>query len=290
MFLHVQAAAPPLDRFVEHITYYEGSRPKYRIERLLPDGAVQLVIDLGQTPKKLYDRDDVGQAREFRGAWVSGMHRRWILIEAAQGASMVVVRFRPGGAYPFFGTDVDALTDAVEPLDAVVPCPMGPLRDCLVDPTCPLPTKMAAVQAWLLRRAGARLGMHPLVEHLARRLFAPGSLRIGALVEETGYSQRHLDGLFRRWVGLTPKQYARIRRFQRVLTHLVRGTPEPPPVAEAGVPVPMRAAAPPWATLAAEHGYCDQSHLVREFQQLAGLSPTAYMAAFRGLESYLAEA
>jgi AraC-like DNA-binding protein len=290
VFVHVQAAAPPLDRFVEHITYYEDSRPEYRIERLVPDGAVQLVIDLGASPKKLYDRDDVGRARELRGAWLSGMHRRWILIEAAQGASMVVVRFRPGGAYPFFGTDVDALTDAVEPLDVVGCGPVEALRDCLIDPTCPLPTKMAAVQAWLVRLAGGRLAASPLVEHLARRLFAPGSLRIGALAAETGYSQRHLDGLFRRRVGLTPKQYARVRRFQRVLTHLVRGTPEPPPLEEAATPVVLPAVAPAWARLAAEHGYCDQPHLVREFQRLAGLSPTAYVAAFRGLESYLAEA
>jgi len=290
VFLHVQAAAPPLDRFVEHITYYEDSRPGYRIERLLPDGAVEVIIDLHDTPKKLYDRHDIGRARDFRRAWVSGMRRQWILIEAAQGASMAVIRFRPGGAYPFFGTDVDALTDAVEPLDAVLPYPVGPLRDELIDPGRTLARKMAAVHAWLLQRAGERLVMHPLIEHLAARLHAPGSLRIGALSKETGYSQRYLDALFRRWVGLPPKQYARIRRFQRVLAHLVRGTPEPPALQEAGVPVTTRPTEAQWARLAAEHGYYDQPHLVREFRQLAGMSPTAYVAAFRGLENYLPEA
>lgn len=290
MFLHVHQPGPPLDRFVEHVTYYEDSRPGHRIERLLPDGAVEVIIDLHDTPKKLYDRDDRDKARDFRRAWVSGMRRGWILIEAAPGASMAVIRFRPGGAYPFFGTDIDVLTDVVEELDVVLPCPIGPLRDHLVDPSRALAAKMAAVDAWLRQRAGDRLTMSPLVEHLARRLFVPGSLRIGALAKDTGYSQRHLDGLFRRWVGLSPKQFARIRRFQGVLSHVVRGTTTPPSPQEMGVPVPVRPIKPQWARLAAEHGYYDHSHLVRDFHELAGMSPTAYLTAFCGLESYLAEA
>lgn len=288
MFLHVQALAPPLDRFVEYVTYYEDSRPDYRIERLLPDGAVELIVDLHDTPKKLYDRDDLDQAQDFRHAWISGMRRRFILIEAAQGASMVVIRFRPGGAYPFLGTDLDALTDRVEQLEAVLAGTVAPLRERLLETTS-VAGKIAAVCEWLLARAGERLVMHPLVEHLAGRLFAPGSLRIAELSRETGYTQRHLDGLFRRWVGLPPKQYARIRRFQRVLAHLVRGTPEPP-LEEAGVSVARQLREPQWARLAAEHGYCDQSHLVRDFRKLAGMSPTAYVAAFQGLENYLREA
>jgi len=288
VFLHAQALAPPLDRFVEHVIYYEDSRPGYRIERLLPDGAVELIIDLHDTPKKLYDRDDIGQAQDFRHAWISGMRRRFILIEAAQGASMVVIRFRPGGAYPFFGIDLDAITDTVEQLEAVLAGVVAPLRERLLEATSAA-GKIAAVHEWLLARAGERLVMHPLVEHLAGRLFVPGSLRIAELSRETGYSQRHLDALFRRWVGLPPKQYARIRRFQRVLAHLVRGTPEPS-LTEAGVSVAMRMTEPQWARLALEHGYCDQSHLVRDFRKFAGLSPTAYVAAFRGLENYLYEA
>lgn len=288
VFLHVQTLGAPLDRFVEYVTYYEDSFPDYRIERLLPDGAVELIIDLHDTPKKLYDRDDTSRAQGFRHAWISGMRRRWILIEAAQGASMVVIRFRPGGAHPFFGTDLDALTDTVEHLDALVSGAVAPLRERLLEPTT-VAAKLTVVHAWLLERAGDRLAMHPLVEHLARRLHAPGSLRIAELSKETGYTQRHLDTLFRRWVGLPPKQYARIRRFQRVLAHLVRGTPEPP-LLEVGMPVAMRQPEPQWARLAAEHGYYDQSHLVRDFRAFAGLSPTAYLAAFHGLENYLPEA
>lgn len=288
MFLHVQTLGAPLDRFVEYVTYYEDSFPDYRIERLLPDGAVELIIDLHDTPKKLYDRDDPSRAQGFRHAWISGMRRQWILIEAAQGASMVVIRFRPGGAYPFFGTDIDAITDTVEHLEALVAGAVAPLRERLLEHRS-VAVRIAAVRDWLLARAGERLAMHPLVEHLARRLHAPGSLRIAELTRETGYTQRHLDTLFRRWVGLPPKQYARIRRFQRVLAHLVRGTPDPPPL-DAGVAVAMQQAEPHWAQLAAEHGYYDQSHLVRDFRDFAGLSPTAYLAAFHGLENYLPEA
>jgi hypothetical protein len=57
-------------------------------ERILPDGAVEIIVDLTDRPKKLYDRDELSSARDFRHAWISGMRREWIVIEAQTGASM----------------------------------------------------------------------------------------------------------------------------------------------------------------------------------------------------------
>jgi len=59
------------------------------------------------------------------------------------------------------------------------------------------------VEAWLLERARDRLEPTPVIEYMARRLFAPAGIRITDVVEEVGYSQRHVLGLFRRWVGLS---------------------------------------------------------------------------------------
>ncbi len=113
-----------------------------------------------------------------------------------------------------------------------------------------------------------------MVDYLTTRLFAPAGIRIADVVEEVGYSQRHVLGLFRRWVGLPPKQYGRIRRFQQVLGSAANGDGAPPPD-------------PDWADIAADHGYYDQSHLIRDFQQFAGMSPGAYLVSYRGLENYL---
>lgn len=292
MILHLHRPAPPLDRFVELITYFEGFEPPHTKEKLLPDGAVEIIVDLTETPKRLYRRDDFSQAIHFRGAWMSGMRRDWIVIEAAPASSMAVIRFRPGGAYPFLGFAVEGITDTVDQLDVILGRATLELRERILEHQS-LERRLAAIEAWLRERAGSRLEPHPVIEYLTGRLFAPAGLRIGDVVSEIGYSQRHVLGLFQRWVGLSPKQYARIRRFQQLLTHLTRG----PRAAKgdflaepdlADLTFQRRALPEPdWADLAALHGYYDQSHLVRDFRELAGLTPSAYAAAYRGLENYL---
>lgn len=267
------------------MTYYEGLEADHTKERLLPDGAVEIIVDLTETPKRLFDRDDHGRSRAFRKAWISGMRSDWIVIEAAPGSAMAVIRFRPGGAFPFLGFAIEGITDVVEHLPDVLGAASASLRDRILEaPSVAL--KMAAVEAWLLERARGRLETNPIVEYVTGRLFAPAGIRIADVVEEVGYSQRHLLGMFRRWVGLPPKQYSRIRRFQQVLSHVTRnGRPT-----DLESDLMLRGSRPPepdWADVAAQHGYYDQSHLVRDFKEFSGMTPAAYVAAFRGLENYL---
>jgi AraC-like DNA-binding protein len=286
MFLHLHRPGPPLDRFVELVTYYEGFFPDHTKEKLLPDGAVEIIVDLTDTPKRLFDRDDPKHFTSFQDAWISGMRRGWIVIEAAPGASMAVIRFRPGGAFPFLGFDVDAITDTVDELDVVLGRATRELRERILEaPT--LPAKMQAVEVWLLARGRGRLETNAVIEYLAGRLFAPAGIRISDVVSDIGYTQRHVAGLFRRWVGLSPKQYGRIRRFQQVLGTIAQrpagGDPELADLMLRGRPVDE----PDWADLALAHGYYDQSHLIREFRELSGFTPGQYVASFRGLENYL---
>ncbi|MDX1643972.1 MAG: AraC family transcriptional regulator [Thermoanaerobaculia bacterium] len=285
MQLHLHRPGPPLDRFVELVTYYSDYQPQHSKERLLPDGAVEIIVDLTDSPKHLYDRHDFSRGTAFRRAWISGMRRDWIVIEAAPGSSMVVIRFKPAGAYPFLGFGVEDLTDTVDELDRVLDSAASSLRDRVLEaPT--IAEKMVAVEEWLRERSRSRLEGQPVVEYLTGRLFAPAGIRIQDVVEEVGYSQRHVRGLFRRWVGVTPKQYGRIRRFQEVLGAVARSfgsfdaaaTYYSTPEGEANVD---------WADLAVAHGYYDQSHLVHDFRRFSGLTPTEYVTAFRGQANYL---
>ena len=106
-------------------------------------------------------------------------------------------------------------------------------------------------------------------------------MRIADLVEETGFTGRHVLALFRRWIGVTPKQYARLARFQYLLQALVRNAPVDNNLE--GRPLPR----PAWAALAADLCFSDQSHLSHEFTAFAGMTPGDYAAAYRGLPHYL---
>ena len=83
---------------------------------------------------------------------------------------------------------------------------------------------------------------------------------IGRVAEEVGWSHKHLITKFRQQVGLSPKTAARLVRFDRVLRAMERPDPYG------------------WERIAAESGYADQPHLIREFRTFTGGTPTDFLA------------
>jgi AraC-like DNA-binding protein len=109
-------------------------------------------------------------------------------------------------------------------------------------------------------------GMSPEVSWLRRQLAASGGrARVEPLMDETGWSRRLVTERFRRQLGLAPKAYARIVRFQRAVV-LLQGVRHGHTLADVAI----------------ESGYYDQSHLTRDFVALAGCTPTALMAEQTG--------
>jgi len=210
------------------------------------------------------------------------MRQGFLVIEAAPGSAMAVIRFRPGGAFPFLGFPVEGITETVEELDHVLGQATASLRDRVLE-AFTIPEKMRAVEAWLLERSRGKLEPNPIIEYVTERLASKGDARIADIVGKLGFSQRHVHNVFRRWVGLSPKQYGRVRRFQEVLRSIARPYQGLEDMQLRGAPLDE----PDWIDVALAHGYYDQSHLIRDFRDFAGMSPGAYVAAFRGLENYL---
>jgi AraC-like DNA-binding protein len=270
---------PPLDRHVELLTFYAGFDPQHDREKLLPEGAIQIIVDLTDRPKKLYAGETSPVGVEFSRSWISGMQQRWIVIEAQRAASMMVIRFRPGGAFAFVRHDAAVFTNAVHALDSVINGRAGSLRERILEaPT--IPAKFAATEAWLVEQCRGDLALNRAAVHLATTLGRPGQ-RVADAAETTGLSDRQVRNVFDRWIGVSPKSYARIERFRRVLT--ASGAVELADPAFNAKALPP----PDWAELAAATGYSDQSHLHHDFVAFAGMTPGAYVAAYRGLSNYL---
>lgn len=276
--LHVPRA--PLDSMVELMTFYSGYAPQHHREKLIPDGAIQIIVDLTERPKKLFASETGPVSVDFRHAWISGMQQRWIVIEAQPMSSMLIIRFKPGGAYPVVGHDAETLSNAIHSLDDVLGAAAASLRDRLLDMPGP-EAKFAAAEHWLMEQLRTPRPVEGAVQHVAARLRQPAGLRVRDLAEEAGLSERQMRNLFQRWVGVSPKQYARISRFQTVLRALADTGASDPALTAPALP------SPDWAALAAECGYTDQSHLSHEFMAFAGMTPGAYIDAYRGLDNYL---
>ena len=234
-----------------------GSRPTSNatphIHRVLPDGCIDVVLTFT-------DRDDVPRA-----ALVVGTMTKALVIEPTVTPECFVgVRFRPAKASAFLEMPASEVTDLRVSLDDIWP-DANAVRDALTAD----PNAIARVRA-LERVLAARLEPDATratvdVDEAVRRIVnAGGSLGITRLAPTLGVTRQHLARRFAELVGVSPKTFARVVRLGRVVER-VRAVP-------AGTPIS-------WSTLAIELGYYDQSHLVDEFREMTGTTPTAWRAA-----------
>jgi AraC-like DNA-binding protein len=253
----------PLAEFIEFFWFYEGFYPLHRREHVLPDGTFELVIDLRDQPRKLFNRYDSPRCDSFRRGWFSGTHSEYIVIDALPNSSMIGAHFKPGGATPFLGRPADELRDQVVELDAIWDTNAWDLRDQLLVARNPS-AKFDLLERFLLDRLqhstpepNGRTRVQWAIQHLLRQ---PHQMTIAGVADQSGISHKHFIEEFRRHVGLTPKLFCRIRRFQQVLF------------------VINRRRSVEWADVAYGCGYFDQSHFVHDFQTFAGLNPSTYIS------------
>ena len=151
---------------------------------------------------------------------------------------------------------MDGLTDRIIALADALGDGALALRERLLN-TDSLEARFKCVERWLLARLKPRSIVHPAVRWAVDRIAASGGrIPIEDLATQTGFTRKHLGNLFQRQVGLSPKSLARIHRFRGALALLGNGDGQVP-----------------WAELAEQCGYYDQSHLINEFRRFTGFSP-----------------
>lgn len=250
----VRRPRPELAPFVEHLWYLDEPLPPGR-DRTIPTGAAQLVVNLAADRLRWYDGADLTVAGGVGGAGVCAPLTRSIGVDTADQACTAGVVFRPGGVVAFGDVPAAALTDPVTSLADL----WGPdgvsVRDRVLTARTPA-ERLDVLERILLSRLRAS-GPDGAVA------FAVGALdrgaAVGAVTDQIGASASTLQRRFRAAVGLSPKQFGRIRRLQRVLRT-----------------VSAPADGVDWAQVAARHGYFDQAHLIHDFRALTGLTPGRY--------------
>ncbi|WP_438002267.1 helix-turn-helix domain-containing protein [Sorangium sp. So ce185] len=263
----IHRPGPPLDDFVDCFWLWDGYTAPAPRERALPSGTLDIIINLREDRLRIFDRDDPESFERFPGIMISGAHAGHFVIDTAPGASVMGVHFKPGGAFPFLGVPAGDLEGRHAALDALWGASAARLRERLLEARGAA-DRFSALEGALRARATRPLRRHGAVA-LALRAFEDPTLRAVAEVNaRTGLSPKRLIALFHDEVGLGPKAFWRVRRFQAAL-RLMDGRRD----ARGGARRPVRG-----AEIAAELGYFDQAHLSREFRAFAGLGPSAYLA------------
>lgn len=249
--------AAPLGDAIASIWDWHVAPGAFRLERRLPTIGAGLIVNLYEDACRVYADDAQRACERSAGTVLSGQPTRSFLIDTAEQIQVMGVIFRAGGAACFFREPMDRLSDhhvAVADLGAGV----AALRDRLLHAPGPM-QRVALLEAWLRARFMPQ-ALHPAVAFALRSLqAAPQVARIDALVETSGYSARRFGELFRAQVGIGAKRFARLARFRGVVDLAARG------------------GRIDWTRLAADCGFHDQPHLVREFRAFAGMTPSAYL-------------
>jgi AraC-like DNA-binding protein len=224
-------------------------------QRIVPDGCAELILNLAQPFQELtVGGDSKLQPRCFFAGQITGP----LLVRPSGATRTIGIRFRPEGASRILRLPMHELTGAVTPLDRVQPR-LSVQLDVLPQAGS-LQTLLAALDELLVRIAkpGLETGRLSVAVTLATR--AGGMLDVAWLAEQVGLSSRQLERLFKEHVGLPPKLFCRILRFQRVFQSMEREDRS-------------------WVDAALSCGYYDQSHLIRDFKQFSGRTPPALLAA-----------
>ena len=261
---------PALAPFVKLFWYARDPHAIHRHERVLPSGHAQVVISLARDyltdANNLLDPLAHSSAALFLGIY--SQHQQIDVIDLTE---LIGILFHPGGNLPFFPAETHTFTNRETSLEDIWGSTAEGLRNDLREAPTPSQKFTLLESALLLRLNRSKTQRcSPIIDFALTHLHrSPGTTTIAELTRQIGLSPRRLSQLFREQVGVSPKLYCRIQRFQQAVRAMQDG------------------ADIPWAELALVCGYYDQSHFANDFHAFSGLSPTAYSASKRPWSNHI---
>jgi AraC-like DNA-binding protein len=189
-------------------------------------------------------------------SFAAGLHERQVITEHRGRSFAIQLNIAPPVAHVLLGLPLHTLANRVVPLDEVLG---GRDLGERVHDSGDWHARFRVLDELLLRRLTDGQRPDAGVWWAWRRLEkSHGRAAIGALAAELGWSRKRIVARFREQIGLAPKTYARLLRFEHALS------------------LAQRAERPDWGRIAFQSGYYDQSHLIHDFRDISGHTPETF--------------
>src|SRR5499426_16133 len=235
-------------------TGYTEWAPSITRRREFPVPFAVMVIEFGP-PLRLMERGDRRRVTSHRGGFVGGLCEDFVVCEHDGYQQGIQANLTPIGARLLLGLPMSELSACITPLGDALPARHRRLGERLREAP-DWETRFRLLDDTLADCLHEASDRTRVVSWAVRRIEeSGGALSMRVLARELGYSGKHVIAMFRDQVGIPPKQLARIVRFHRLVRQ----------VREGGAT---------WSGLAADLGFYDQAHLVREVRQFTGVTPT----------------
>jgi AraC-like DNA-binding protein len=220
----------------------------YREEFMHPQGGYGIVFNLG-------DKPSLNNQALDEPIFLDGANSQSRRMGFMGQVSLLGIRFKVGAAYPFLGIPLVELSNQTALLDSLGEATLMPLYEALLN--VPLGEQIQSIEAWLLARLARGKEADTLVWH-SLGLIQRGIPSMDALADHVNLSQRQIERLYQQQVGLSPKFYSRLLRIE---------------AARRALKQPQQSL----TDLGIQMGFYDQSHFIREFKAIIGMTPSAYL-------------
>lgn len=247
-----------LNRNIESILYFKDLIPDHSIERIVPTGHVFLIFEFDNIPRNTFDNVTLNPLNTFSKVWISGTHRNFLSISAHQHSEMMAIQFKPTGAFPFLHCSIQELNDNVVQATEVFGPEILKLRDEILTAENPK-AKFSLVAGWLEKRFDSKKEAPEYLMTFAEQLQKEPVSNLKKIIGSYPASQKQLIEHFKKYVGLTPKYYHRILRFNEILKIINQKEKVS------------------WADIAYSCDYSDQSHFIKEFSLFSGFNPQEFI-------------
>lgn len=256
----LRTPAGDLGRFIEHywfVTHRPGEVVDLRVD-VFVDGRADLIFNFGAP----YRREILGgEAREISSSNLDAQRLEPIRIVQRGPVRITGVRFRLGGLGPFVRTPLRDLTNTTSaPADALGAEALALEEGLRASPD--VDDHARRLDAFFRSRMDLDPGYEAFDRALRASVATDGASTVESIAAVAGISARQTERLFARWLGIPPKTLGRVLRFQRALRALMR---------DPGCPL---------ADVAAEAGYFDQAHFIKDFRRMSGGVPRGYRGYF----------
>ena len=216
------------------------------LHRVIPDGCIDIIFDLNE--------------RSYRQASsIVGTMTKPIFAELKGQVNYVAIRFLPGGFLHFFNSPVYDFTDRIIPLEMISAKKGCNLTEQLFMENH-IGNKIKLLENYLENLLTTNNRNDPIIKNALHNILKnKGNIRVSELSKNVNSSQRQLCRKFDKWVGISPKAFCRIIRFQNILRTLHHHS-------KCNL-----------LSIALDGGYYDQSHFIHEFNSCCGLNPSEFL-------------
>ncbi len=246
--------AEPIAQYVQSIEFIQGNT----IGTGLPKSAMSLIFNL-QDGFRLYDSTDFETYDIYDKYWLAGFQLTPRHTQSYGQSKMMIIQFKTLGAYAFFNESLLHFKNGFITLD-LIHKELAEVTWSKLKETNTVDQKFSIIEQYLHILLKNRKSLNSMtINRLYAALSLDNSVSVKDMCTHLNVSRKHLNTLFNQYIGVSPKAYLKLKRFRKTLHTLAKKDYHS------------------LSSLTYEMDYFDQSHFIKDFQQLSGLTPQAYI-------------